>query len=175
MSLIFLRLSFFPEWGRLIRRLLNRARQGLQDRRSASSGRSDFFIHLHTPSKDFVNVNNTTLENPYSSRYANMSIDLHPPLNAKCESQASIGSEPPRPSSSRPSTARPGSQRSNTILRKDRGKKISVEDILAMRRMEQGNQEGSLEYPGIQPTKVTRIVGDEGNLPKYQFGQEELV
>ena len=172
MSLIFLRLSFFPEWGRLIRRLLNRARHGRQRRRSESSGRSDFLIHLHTPSKDFVNINNTTLETPYSSRYTNMSIDLHPPLHTKAESQASIGSEPPRPSSSRPSTARPGSQRSNTLLRKDRGKKISVEDILAMRRMEEGNQEGNREYPGIQPTKLTRIVGDEGKLPKYQFGQE---
>jgi len=57
-------------------------------------------------------------------------------------------------------------------LRKDRGKKISVEDILAMRRMEQGNQEGNREYPGIQPTKLTPIAREEGKLPTYRFGQE---
>ena len=101
-----------------------------------------------------------------------MSIDLHPPLHVKPESQASIVSEPPRPTSSRPSTARSTSQRSNTLKKKDRGNKISVEDLLAMRRMEQVNQEGDLEYPGIQTTKLTRIAGDEGKLPTYQFGQE---
>jgi len=59
------------------------------------------------------------------------------------------------------------------MLRKDRGRKISVEDILAMRRMEHSNEEGIREYPGIQPTKLTRMTGeDEGKWPTYRFGQE---
>lgn len=38
--------------------------------------------------------------------------------------------------------------------------------------MDQVNQEGNPEYPGIQTTKSTRIAGDERKLPTYQFGQE---
>ena len=42
-----------------------------------------------------------------------------------------------------------------------------------MRRMEHSNEEGIREYPGIQPTKLTRMTGeDEGKWPTYRFGQE---
>jgi hypothetical protein len=84
-----------------------------------------------------------------------------------------------RPGSSRPGSARPTSQRSNTLgkpntlVKKDKTKKISVEDILAMRRLEQGSQQTDREYPGIQPTMITRMTEEsEGAWPTYQFGQD---
>jgi hypothetical protein len=101
-----------------------------------------------------------------------MAIDLHPPLHTKSESQSAILFEPARPGSARPGSSRPGSQRSNTLVKKEKTRKVSVEDILAMRRLEQGSQQGSREYPGIQPTKLTRIAGEEEYVwPTYRFGE----
>jgi len=177
-SLIFLRLSFFPEWIRLIRRTFTqiRSRNHRTSSSSSHSNRSDFLIHLHTPSKDFVSTKSTPLETPYQHngfQFPKLGYDLYPPAHTKSESQATIIANAMRPGSSRPGSARPTSQRSNTLVKKEKSKKISVEDILAMRRLEQGSQQTDREYPGIQPTKLTRMTGEsEGTWPTYQFGQD---
>ena len=183
-SLIFLRLSFFPEWIRLIRRTFARIRyrSPRTSSSSAHSNRSDFLIHLHTPSKDFVSTKSTPLEMPYQHngfQFPKMGFELHSPAHTKSESQATIIANAMRPGSSRPGSARPTSQRSNTLgkpntlVKKDKTKKISVEDILAMRRLEQGSQQTDREYPGIQPTMITRMTREsEGKWPTYQFGQD---
>jgi hypothetical protein len=52
-----------------------------------------------------------------------------------------------------------------------------VEEILAMRRMEQEGASG--EYPGIQPMRITSLNSDRNNSdneepwPVYRFGQED--
>jgi hypothetical protein len=53
-------------------------------------------------------------------------------------------------------------------------KKVNVEDILAMRRMEQGAVDSSKEYPGIQPMRLTSSPTQvmKGEWPTYRFGQE---
>ena len=52
---------------------------------------------------------------------------------------------------------------------------MSVEDILAMRRMEQDSWQ-TREYPGVQPTKITRTYSpttdEAGPWPMYRFGEE---
>jgi hypothetical protein len=102
-----------------------------------------------------------------------MGFDLHPPAHTKSESQATIIGDAMRPGTARPGSGRPSSQRSNTLLKKEKVRKISVEDILAMRRLEQGSQQTDREYPGIQPTMLTRMAGEgEGMWPTYQFGQD---
>lgn len=180
MSIIFLRLEFFPEWVGLIRRTTSRVRHGHKSSTSSSSNHSDFFIHLHLPSRDFVDIKTTPLESPYRSngfRLPKLQLDLHPPHHTLSDSKSSIFSEPPRPESirpgsARPSSSRPGSQRS-TLTKKDRPKKLSVEDILAMRRLEQSSEQGTREYPGIQPTKLTRATGGSDEIwPTYRFGEE---
>jgi len=176
-SLIFLRLSFFPEWIRLIQRTVTRIRYRNHRTSSSSShsNRSDFLIQLHPPSKDFVRkdfvtTTTTPLETPYQHngfQFPKMGFDLDTPTHTKSESQATIITDAMRPGS-----ARPASQRSNTLVKKDKAKKINVEDILAMRRLEQGSQQGTREYPGIQPTKIAQITGErEGIWPTYQFGE----
>lgn len=176
MSLIFLRLEFFSEWAKLFRRIISHTRYRHKARTlSSSSSRKDYLVHLHTPSKDFANINTMSLETPYRSHGFELPIlpfDLHPPLHAQSESESSIFSEPPRPGSGRPSSSRPTSQRSTTVLKKDRSKKVNVEDILAMRRMEQGNEQGDRQYPGIQPTKLSRTAGNgEEAWPTFRFGE----
>jgi hypothetical protein len=115
-----------------------------------------------------------SLETPYQPHGLELPIlpfDLHPPFHTQSESESSIFSEPLRPGSGRPSSSRPTSQRSTTVLKKDRIKKVNVEDILAMRRMEQGNEQGARQYPGIQPTKLSRTVDSEEALPTFRFGE----
>jgi hypothetical protein len=58
------------------------------------------------------------------------------------------------------------------LSKKEKTKKLNVEDILAMRRME--GEQGNREYPGIQPTKITRIGSDNemSPLPTYRFGED---
>jgi hypothetical protein len=112
-------------------------------------------------------------------QFPKMGFELPSPAHTKSESQATIIANAVRPGSSRPGSARPTSQRSNTLgkpntlVKKDKTKKISVEDILAMRRLEQGSQQTDREYPGIQPTMITRMTAEgEGSWPTYQFGQD---
>lgn len=182
-SLIFLRLSFFTEWVRLIRRTCSRIfRRNRYRSSSSSTDRSDYRIHLHTPSKEFTELKTKPLErHPYqlgSLHLPQMAIDLHSPLRSHHDDQNAILQQPQRPGSSRPGSrpgsSRPGSSRSNTLIKK---KKISVEEILAMRRMEQEGSAG--EYPGIQPMRITSLNSDRNNSdndepwPVYRFGQEE--
>ena len=137
---------------------------------SSHSNRSDFLIHLHTPSKDFVATKSTPLETPYQHsgfQFPKLGFEMYSQPHKKSESQATIISD-----ATRPGSARPTSQRSNTLVKNQKAKKINVEDILAMRRLEQGSP-GTREYPGIQPTKITRMTGEnEGTWPTYQFGQD---
>ena len=130
---------------------------------------------MHTPSKDFVQLKAAAIEPSYQPRGSlnipnHMKYDLHPPLHTKTDSQATFLSDlRPGSSSQGGSRSRPPSQRSNTLVKKDRTKKLSVEDILAMRRLEQGSAHGNREYPGIQPTKVTRLPSDEeATWPAYR-------
>ena len=108
-----------------------------------------------------------------------MGLELLASAHTKSESQRTIIADAMRPGSARPGSSRPASQRSNTLgksntlVKKDKGKKVSVEDILAMRRLEQGSEQGNRQYPGIQPTRITQIPGQsEGIWPTYQFGQD---
>lgn len=160
----------------MFQRTTSRIRYGHKARTlSSSSSRKDYLVHLHTPSKDFATINNISLETPYQPdgfELPIMPFDLHPPLHTQSESESSIFSEPLRPGSGRPSSSRPTSQRSTTVLKKDRIKKVNVEDILAMRRMEQGNEQGARQYPGIQPTKLSRTTVDsEETWPTFRFGE----
>ena len=109
-----------------------------------------------------------------------MGFDFHSSVHSKSESQATTISDVMRPGTGRPGSSRPGSQRSstfnkpNTLVKKEKTKKVSVEDLLAMRRLEQASHVENREYPGVQPTKITRITGEgEGTWPTSQFGQNE--
>jgi hypothetical protein len=155
-SLIFLRLSFFPEWVNLIQRTFTRIRQEKEPpSSSASSVRSDFLIHLHTPSENVINIKTIPLETSYQSRsFLYPRIDLHPPLHDKSESQATILSDVVRPGSARQANVRSGSQRSNIRVKKDKSKKITVDDIIAMRRLEQSSAQGNRECTEEQSTKI---------------------
>lgn len=180
MSLIFLRLSFFPEWVKLIRRTFNKTFRKPR-RPFRSSSQSNFFFEEEgrDPSKDYTDLKTKPLEHPYrlgSLQFPKspLAMDLHPPLSSlQSDENTAILENPERPGSSRPGSSRPGTARSNTLTKKDWSKKVSVEDILAMRRME-GDQGSSREYPGIQPTKITRM-GSENEMttfPTYRFGEE---
>ncbi len=83
--------------------------------------------------------------------------------------QASSG----RPESNGMGGSRPGSQRSNTFAKKERLKKVGIEDILAMRRMEQGGQEDNEEHSETQPSKAVKTRKHRGEVwPTYQFGHD---
>ena len=49
-----------------------------------------------------------------------------------------------------------------------------MEDILAMRRAEQGSRLEEREYPGIQPLKITQIKGENEVWPTYRFGTGDI-
>lgn len=103
-----------------------------------------------------------------------MSGGLHPPTHSRTGSQVAILSDPDRPGSGRPGSSRPDTAMSNSTATKDISKKVSVDDILAMRRLESRSQQGIREYPGVQPTKITRLTGeDEAVWPAYQLGQDD--
>jgi len=179
---MFLRVSFFPEWVNLFRRNFKRMKSKgrYKDNRSSSgsSRRSDFQIHLHTPSKDWLDLN-AKAEKPYQLRShpfsgKGVSADLHLPPHRRTESRSAILSDPDRPGSARPGSSRPATAQSNLMAKTERSKKVSVDDILAMRRLESGSQNTIREYPGVQPTKITRLTGeDEAVWPTYQFGMDE--
>ena len=178
---MFLRLSFFPEWVKLFRRTFKRLasmHRSKDNRSSSSSSRvSDFQIHLHTPSRDWIDLKAKS-EKPYPlksylSPGRHQSVELRAPPHSRTDSRTAILSDPGRPGSARPESSRPDTAQSNNLAQQDRSKKVSVDDILAMRRLESGSQQGIREYPGVQPTKISRFTGeDESVWPIYQFGQE---
>ena len=169
---------------KLIRRTFNRIFR--RPRRPArSSSQTNFFFEVEEgrdPSKEYADLKTKPLDNPYrlgSLQFPKspLAIDLHPPLaTLQTDDTAAILENPERPGSSRAgSISRPGTARSVTLSKKEKNKKISVEDILAMRRME--GEQGNREYPGIQPTKITRMgsnneINVSSSLPTYRFGEE---
>ena len=133
-----------------------------------SSRGSSFLMQLHTPTKELETQHPQTLPTfSFQSFHRDdmQGVDLHPPpFHQKSESQNPILSEPVRPGSSRPSLS---SQRSK------KSKKISVEDILAMRRVEAGSRTEQREYPGFQPIRLTQSpIPDDRAWPTYRFGQD---
>ena len=169
---------------KLIRRTFNRIFHRPR-RPPRSSSQTDFFFEVEEgrdPSKDYTDLKTKPLDNPYrlgSLQFPKspLAIDLHPPLaTLQTDDTAGILENSERPGSSRAgSVSRPGTARSATHSKKEKNKKISVEDILAMRRME--GEQGNREYPGIQPTKITRMGSNSemnvsSSLPTYRFGEE---
>jgi hypothetical protein len=111
-------------------------------------------IHLQTSNKDLANINSApfkTLDHSLGHQFSTLSYDLHPPPHNRTESLSTMFPELMRP---------------NALINKDRPKKVSVEDILAMRRLDQGSVQSNPEYPGLQPTWV---FGEEEWLT-YRFG-----
>src|SRR2546423_914445 len=165
---MFLRLSFFPEWVKLVRRTFKRLASKHNRSSSSSSRVSDFQIHLHTPSRDWIDLKAKS-EKPYPLQSyqfpgRHQSVELHAPPHSRTESRTAILSDPGRPGSARPESSRPDTAQSNNLAQKDRSKKVSVDDILAMRRVESGSQQGIREYPGVQPTKITRLTGEDDSV-----------
>jgi hypothetical protein len=176
---MFLRVSFFPEWVKLFRRTFKRltSNRSKDNRSSSSSSRqADFRIHLHVPSKDWIDLK-VDSKKPYHLKSHQLpgrhqSVEIHPLPHSRTESRAALLSDPGRPGSARPGSSRPDTAQSNNLGQKDRSKKVNVDDILAMRRLESGSRQGIREYPGVQPTKITRFLGeDESAWPTYQFGK----
>jgi len=125
---------------------------------SSSSTRSEFLIHLHTPSKELVNVKTRPIDD---FRLHALGIPkAYSPMHVKSESQGPILQDsPPRPA------------RSSTLLRKT---KMNVEDILALRRLENNtSRQGGRTYP--EGRVMSPENGQEYGWPTYQFGSERNV
>jgi hypothetical protein len=142
---------------------------------SSTSSRSNIVVHLHTPSRDLKNA--SRFERLYQTQirlFPRMSFDIptSPSINSIDDQQPS-GPESGHPESNRTESSRPGSQRSATFVKKEKMKKVGIEDILAMRRMEQGEQDDDEEHPETQTTKVVVTPSQREEVwPTFQFGHE---
>ena len=142
--------------------MFQRVRNSRNSQQSATgSTRSEFLVHLHTPSKELVNMNTRPLDEPYYLHPLGIPKTYSPinSIHSKSESQAPIlWDSPPRPA------------RASELLRKT---KMSVEDILALRRLENNtSRQGERGYSG------ERVMSPE-NVSAHgwpnQFGSERNV
>jgi hypothetical protein len=143
-------------------------RKGKKERVSAFSNHSSA-LNLQSSGGDFVNVNSTTsgsLYEPSISHFSKLSYDLHPPLHRKSGSQATLlrNQVVDRSESSQ---SRPISQRSSDLV-KGKVKKMNVEDMLAMRRLEQR----IYEYPDGQqgPSREN----NDQTRPAYDIWRQDM-
>ena len=124
-----------------------------KDRESSSSTstQSRYLTYLHSPGKDTFVVNTAPVEDSYQLQPFgnNMAVDLHPPFPSHVRSDSRVTT---RTDPGQLGNSRPGSQRS---AKKNSIKRVNVQDILAMRRMEQGGPDPNRDYPGIQPMRLT--------------------
>jgi len=145
---------------RFLQRTVNRVRNPRNSHQSsASSTRSEFLIHLHTPSKELVNVKTRPIDEAF--RLHALGIPkVYSPMHVKSESQGPMLQEsPPRPA------------RASELLRKT---KMNVEDILALRRLENNtSRQGGSGYPDGRVTSPEN--GHEYGWPTYQFGSDRNV
>jgi hypothetical protein len=149
--LFFFRIRFFPAWIKVVRHCLGM--------KPAPSRRNDFpkssleqpdstglVIHLHTPSKEY-------LENQSQNQ---VTPQPQPPMEYLADRFIESSESNTTNTDSRASSRQDGvAKRSLSIpFRKDKSKKPSVEDILAMRRMGEFGDQG-LTYPGVQPVVLS--------------------
>jgi len=167
-SVLFLRTSFFPEWAQIFRRNFKRmiSKGGHNRSSSGSSRRSEYQIHLHTPSKDWIDLKVKSGKPHRSRSYKGTgnggSVNSHSLVHSRTESGVAILSDPGRPGSVRLGSSRPGTpESSGPGTRHDRSKKVSVDYLLAMRRLESGRRNEVQEYPGVQANQITRLTGED--------------
>jgi hypothetical protein len=131
-----------------------------------TSVRSGFVTY--TPMKDVFNLNTVPIESSYPLQLFGNQLqpDMGPPPPQLTRSDSNP-SVPMLSDAARPGSSRPGSKRSLM-------KKVHVEDILAMRRMEQGVNESDRMYPGIQPMRLTvsPTLEKRDGWPTYRFGEK---
>jgi hypothetical protein len=151
-TLFFFRIRFFAAWAKVIRRFLG-IKETPCDRRKLEFPKSSLeqpdstglVIHLHTPSKEY-------LENQSQHQHTPQIPPVEYTTDRFHDSDASISS---RDSEGRTSRQEGGTKRSlSNPFKKDKSKKPSVEDILAMRRLAEFGDQG-LTYPGIQPVMLS--------------------
>lgn len=158
MTLFFFRIRFFPAWRKVIRKVLG-MRENPNDRPKEDSFRKSsltppdnggLVIHLHTPSKEF-------LENQSQGNTPQLPpIGFRSPSDSSSIAAHEIDDEqlPQQESGVKRSLSNP--------FKRAKMKQPSVEDILAMKRRNEFEDEG-LGYPGVQPVILSgnsRIVYD---------------
>jgi hypothetical protein len=103
-------------------------------------------IHLHTPSKEY-------LENQSQHQVTPQAPPMEYAADRFADSPESVATT--RTDSRASSRQEGGTKRTlSNPFRKDKSKKPSVEDILAMRRMAEFGDQG-LTYPGVQPVVLS--------------------
>jgi len=157
-TLFFFRIRFFPAWRKVIRKVLG-MRENPNDRPKEDSFRKSsltppdnggLVIHLHTPSKEF-------LENQSQGNTPQLPpIGFRSPSDSSSIAAHEIDDEqlPQQESGVKRSLSNP--------FKRGKMKQPSVEDILAMKRRNEFEDEG-LGYPGVQPVILSgnsRIVYD---------------
>lgn len=103
-------------------------------------------IHLHTPSREYLENQSQHQVTPQAA-----AIDYAPDYFAETRNSITTSETDSRASSRQEG----GTKRSlSNPFRKDKSKKPSVEDILAMRRLGEFGDQG-LTYPGVQPVVLS--------------------